>query len=175
MPTKLCFGFLSFMITSSPVWAYQCDTNTRPLSTPIDRFDNNQDGTLTDIDTGLTWMRCSLGQNWNGSACFGDAKSYTWSAAKEQIKINNSGSGFANHNDWRLPRLPELAGIIERECKDPRINLTLFPNAPALPFWSASVKKGNDKMAYALSFGNEGVLVLNKETTHLIRLVRGRN
>jgi len=161
--------------TSSSNMNYQCDVDKHPLSTPVDRFDDNQDGTLTDTETGLTWMRCVLGQNWNGVACRGEANSYTWLAANEQVKLNNKHGGFAEYGDWRLPRLPELAGIIERQCNNPRINLMLFPNTPAVPFWSASVKSGVDNIAYALSFGVEGVVLLNKESTNMVRLVRGRN
>jgi len=175
MINKLWISLLLLVPTSSYNLIYQCGINNRPLSTPVDRFDDNQDGTLTDIKTGLTWMRCALGQDWNGLACLGEASPYTWSAANDQVILYNENGGFAKYNDWRLPHLPELAGIIERQCDNPRINLALFPNTPALPFWSDSVKNGVDHIAYTLSFGKEGVQSMNKETVHMVRLVRGRN
>ena len=175
MINNLWISLLLLVPTSSSNLNYQCDVNKHALSTPVDRFDDNQDGTLTDIETGLTWMRCVLGQNWNGVACLGNAKAYNWLAANEQVKLNNNNGGFANYRDWRLPRLPELAGIIERQCNNPRINLALFPNTPASPFWSANVKNGADNIIYALSFGVEGIMLLDKESTNMVRLVRGRN
>ena len=156
------------------VWAYECDTHARPYSTPIERFDINHDGTLTDIQTGLTWMRCALGQQWNGKTCVGNAESYSGqNAIAQATHINNSG-GFAAHTDWRVPRLPELAGLIERQCADPRINLILFPNTPAVNFWSSSPKKGSPALGYALSFGAKGVSTINQNERSLVRLVRGR-
>ncbi len=37
------------------------------------RYRDNGDGTVTDVETGLQWMRCSLGQKWKGSTCVGEA------------------------------------------------------------------------------------------------------
>jgi hypothetical protein len=34
-------------------------------------YSDNGDGTVTDPTTGLTWMRCSMGQTWNGTTCTG--------------------------------------------------------------------------------------------------------
>lgn len=35
------------------------------------RYRDNRDGTVTDIKTKLQWMRCSVGQSWNGQSCAG--------------------------------------------------------------------------------------------------------
>ena len=37
----------------------------------------NNDGTVTDPTTGLTWMRCAMGQSWNGTTCTGTGSRYT--------------------------------------------------------------------------------------------------
>lgn len=39
----------------------------------IGHYIDNGDGTVTDTRTGLTWMRCALGQTWDGSTCVGVA------------------------------------------------------------------------------------------------------
>lgn len=41
-------------------------------------YSDNLDGTVTDPTTGLTWMRCSMGQTWDGTTCTGTASTYTW-------------------------------------------------------------------------------------------------
>ena len=156
-------------------WSYQCNTVERPLSTPLDRFDINNDGTLTDFESGLTWMRCALGQQWSGDTCVGRAQSYTWQAAQQQVMALNQHGGYADHADWRMPKLPELASIIERQCAYPRINISLFPNTQPVFFWSANAKPGSESLGYALSFGPEGVSVMNRETLSHVRLVRGRD
>jgi hypothetical protein len=154
---------------------YHCDTRERPLSTPVDRFDINADGTLTDFASGLTWMRCALGQTWNGNTCLGKAETFTWDAAHSRAKVLNLSGGYAARKDWRVPRLPELAGIVELQCTHPRINLQLFPNTPEVFFWSASSKPNAAEFAYGLSFGAEGVVILGKDHSGSVRLVRGQD
>ncbi len=117
-------------LAAAPAWSYTCNTDSRPMSTPNERFKDNGNGTLTDIQSGLTWMRCSLGQTWNGNTCTGEPRGYSWQGAQDEaLKLNKSG-GYGSYSDWRLPHMPELAMIIERQCADPRINLSLFPATP---------------------------------------------
>ncbi len=42
-------------------------------TTPTSDFIDNKDGTVTHRTTGLTWMRCALGQMWTGLSCSGAA------------------------------------------------------------------------------------------------------
>lgn len=153
------------------VAAQDCAGDAR--STDASRFDDNHDGTLTDIDTGLTWMRCALGLRWDGNTCQGQVDRYDWQAAQQAARRLNERGGLAGNSDWRLPRLPELAGIAERHCKDPRINLQLFPATPAALFWTVSGKPGLPDQAYALDFGPRGVVTVYKADRYPVRLVRG--
>lgn len=166
----LCF-FIAAL--AAPAWSNTCDTRTRAASTPTENFTDNGDGTVTDKRSGLTWMRCAHGQTWSGADCTGTAQPLAWSEALAMALNLNALGGYASHADWRVPKLPELAGIIERQCNDPRVNLTLFPATPAAAFWSATSKRGADDQALVLSFGPEGVNALSKEETHFVRLVRG--
>lgn len=158
----------------SPARAEQvCDTRLYPLSAPTARFEDNADGTVTDRATKLMWMRCSAGQEWTGGTCSGRPSGHDWRAAQDLAgDMNQRGTYF--FKDWRLPNLRELATIVERECTDPRVNLTVFPNTPAGLFWTASSRPGIDAaaLAYALSFGDEGVVHLPKEKANHVRLVR---
>ena len=76
--------------------------------------------------------------------------------------MNRAGTLF--FSDWRLPLLRELATLAERQCKNPRINLVVFPDTPAATFWSATPapSRSNDRAALALEFGAAGVQVLDK-------------
>lgn len=170
---QLVATLLTGLFMHCVAWSYECDNSIRPFSTPTEKFDIDNDGTLTDIQTGLTWMRCSLGQQWNGKTCEGDAKSYTWQNAIAQAKTINMHGGFAGNTNWRVPKLPELAGLIERQCNNPRINLQLFPRTPATHFWSSSAKNGSDTLSYSLSFGAHGVSIISRNETFLVRLVQG--
>jgi hypothetical protein len=150
-----------------------CDASRYPLSAPTDRFADNGDGTVTDKQSNLMWMRCSAGQQWSEGDCVGDAGLYSLESANQLAdEINRSGIHF--FNDWRLPTLPELAGIAERQCSDPRINLEVFPETPSSVYWTSSERPGKQDagLAYGLSFGAEGVIRIPKSEPHLLRLVR---
>ena len=159
-------------IAIAPAWAYTCGTESGASpSTPAERFKDNGNGTLTDIKSGMTWMRCALGQNWNGTTCTGTPAGYNWQAAQDEaVKLDKEGYG--GFSDWRVPQIPELAMIVETQCSDPRINLTLFPATPAAYFWSATSGRGARIGAYMLSFGPEGANAGGKEELHYVRLMR---
>jgi hypothetical protein len=151
-----------------------CDTRSYPLSTPSVRFADNGDGTLTDTRSGLMWMRCALGQQWTGATCSGAPSAYSWQAAQgAAVELNRHG-GYAKFTDWRVPHIPELAMIVERQCANPRINLDLFPATPAAYFWTATGRRGPgmNAEAYLLSFGPEGAAHNAKQDLHFARLVR---
>ena len=126
-----------------------------------DRFDLNEDGTVTDIESGLTWMRCLAGQVWNQNACRGTAERVSWSHALTYTTKFNELSGFAGQHDWRPPRLNELALLADRHCRTPRIDLAYFPATPAAGFWTTDSVPTQAGKYYALSFGREGVLQAN--------------
>lgn len=153
--------------------AQTCDTSVRPASTSAARFKADADGTVTDTRSHLMWMRCSAGQRWSGNHCVGTAQSLSFPSAQSVAdEVNRSGSAF--FSDWRVPRMPELASIAERECSDPRIDLSLFPDTPATFYWTATSRKGAgaEDFAYALSFGNEGFRYVDRGQANLVRLVR---
>jgi hypothetical protein len=160
---------------SAPSLAAQtCDTRTYPLSTPTARFIDNHDGTVTDSQNGLMWMRCAIGQTWTGTACAGPPTALSWQSAQLAAITLNAHGGYARHTDWRMPPLPQLAMIAERQCANPRINLTLFPGTPPALFWTATGRRGesNGTQAYWLSFGPEGIGAASKDDPHFARLVR---
>jgi hypothetical protein len=166
---------IALLLGASTAFAeQQCDPASYPLSTPTERFSDNGDGTLTDTRSGMTWMRCALGQTWTGSHCSGQPQQFTWQAAQQAASAMNASGGYANHTDWRMPHIPELAMIVERQCANPRVNLALFPDTPATYFWTATGRRGpgQENQAYRLSFGPEGAGPDRKDQLHYARLVR---
>jgi hypothetical protein len=159
---------------ATPSARQSCDTTSYPMSSPTERYTDNGDGTVTDNQSGLMWMRCALGQTWTGATCKGTPKTYTWDSAQGAASALNQDGGYARHADWRMPHIPELAMIVERQCSNPRINLALFPATPPSYFWTATGRRGAgmNKEAYLLSFGAEGAGHNAKEDLHYARLVR---
>jgi hypothetical protein len=150
-----------------------CDTTRYPLSTPTVQFEDHGDGTVTDRRSNLMWLRCAAGQEWTGATCVGTPTTVSWGEAQDAAKAINAG-GKHFFSDWRLPQIQELAMIAERQCRNPRINLTLFPATPEAAFWSSTSRPSADAeaSAFTLSFGQEGIAYENKEARHYVRLVR---
>jgi len=162
------------MFSGVPAAAQQvCDTQSRPLSSPLDRFEDHGDGTVTDKESRLTWMRCSAGQKLFANTCVGAASQFDWQSAQGlAVAVNRSGSEF--FNDWRLPLVRELALITERQCQNPRVNQTVFPDTPPAFYWSSTLRPGAavDGSAYAIGFGSVGIELQSMDQRHHVRLVR---
>ena len=144
--------------------------SVRAVDVPTDAFVNNGDGTVTDQRTGLTWMRCALGQTWQGD-CRGDHKTYTF----EDAQTAASSTDFAGHTDWRVPGIVELNTLVERATANPATNRSLFPGTPPSErFWSSSPKMGNPNTAWYVNFSS-GVVNNNvvRSGGLAVRLVRG--
>jgi hypothetical protein len=140
-------------------------------STPTERFTTTSE-IVTDKDTTLSWTRCAIGQHWGGNACVGEATSMNWSEAMAMVNLFNQ-HGLAGHKDWRLPAIPELASIVERQCFNPRVNEVVFPGAPSKVFWTSMEKVGTTDLAYSLDFGGGNAKATLKDFKGAVRLVRG--
>lgn len=163
--------FLAPALFTSPAKAQECQTEASPAQDKS-RFDINENGTVTDIESGLTWSRCVAGQTWDGKTCTGEARLLSWSEAQQypqQLHDQRNDSAA-----WRLPKLNELAGIVDMNCDDPRIDLSLFPNTAGDAFWTSNTKKYTEQV-YVLSFGRQGVSSVDKTEKHYVRLVYGRD
>jgi Protein of unknown function (DUF1566) len=168
--------FLLALLAGLSMWqaagAQQACTDAAS-SLPSARFHDNGDGTVTDVESKLMWMRCAGGQQWQGQRCVGAADAYGWADAQQHAdKVSRDGAAF--FNDWRVPALRELATITDRGCENPRTNLAVFPDTPAGPFWSSTARPGENagERVLALSFGAEGVMFARKDERFHLRLVR---
>lgn len=125
---------------------------------------------VTDNKTQLVWMRCAYGQTWNAdsSACTGNAVRVDWQQALQLASQQTS----TDLNEWRLPNVKELSTIVEKQCVDPAINSTLFPNAPAEDFWTATTSADTNSYAWAVTFYNGRNNQQGKNVDKYFRLVK---
>lgn len=84
---KCLLVFCLFLITA-------CASSNEELSK---RFQNNNDDTVLDIETGLMW------------AASANDQSVTWFEAKEYCETYTGGG----YHDWRMPKQSELMGLLK--------------------------------------------------------------
>ncbi len=131
---------------------------------PASRYRDHADGTVTDVETGLMWMKCSIGQEWTPDGCTGEATVLMWDEAVQAAK----GVSFAGHDDWRLPTSEELNSLVYCSSGSqqgmakgvggwclgsyhkPTIDPAAFPNTPPRFYWSS--KAYNRGHAWGVAF-----------------------
>lgn len=149
-------------------------------------------GYWRDPKTNLVWMRCSLGQTWDGNTCTGVAIKYTLEQAKDVA------SGYTN---WVVPDIEELSTIfycstgfekaetistkagdtktVSSKCAgsnyvSPTINKTIFPNTENGRYWSSSIYTPLwDYNWYSYVDFSDGTININQSyQSFYVRLVR---
>jgi hypothetical protein len=156
------------------VTAQTCNTNL-PNEVPDSRYLLKSNGTVVDTKTGLTWMRCALGQTWTAGtgttgSCTGNYQMLIWQSALQ----NADSKVFAGYSDWRLPNYKELLSLMDYHCISPAINLHAFPNTPGVLFWTSTSSAYNDPYtARSLNFDNGDDDKNIDIRSNAVRLVRG--
>ena len=102
---------------------------------PDSRYElQNSGAEVWDKQTDLIWQRCSLGQSWDGNTCAGAAMGFSWQHALEAAKAAGGG--------WTLPNKRELQSLMEWACREPIVNVTVFPNTLSYWYWTSSSVAG---------------------------------
>lgn len=165
---KMVWLVLMLMFCLSP--AFAVNSWDYIAATPTSDFIDNGDGTVTHKKTGLTWMRCSMGQTWDNatSNCTGTPSQYKWAEAKA-LK-----SDFAGKKDWRLPNIDELLSISDKGKEKTAINDSIFPNTLiSSDVWSSSSYVRYSGTAWTVNFSNGYGSGTGKSYSSVVRLVRG--
>lgn len=110
------------------------------VAIPGDRFQDNGDGTFTDLLTGITWMSirdCIVKYSWAGALEYANMLS----ANSDLCPALNDGSV---EGDWRLPNIKELYSLVDISDDSPAwadgIPFTgnNWPDYPWDKYWSSS-------------------------------------
>lgn len=159
-------------------------------------------GVVKDNRTGLQWMRCSLGQDWDetSKSCNGSVRTFNHEDALAIAKKLNQVGGYAGKTNWRLPTVRELQslrfcsngfsaeqvyppdgkGSVPRLCKSghtqPTIATTIFPDMESgkLWYWTSSARPEtmNHPAAWDVIFLNGDVDLNYTYSKYAVRLVR---
>lgn len=163
-------SFLSFLTT--PIFMSAPSTTTlakqiKDLQKQIDdvsarlpdppkpsRFIDNGDGTVTDKETNLTWMKED------------DGKRRTWEDAKEYCeKVKLPGKG------WRLPTVKELISIVDYDKHGPCID-PVFIDTQTAYYWSSTPFAGDSGNAWIVNFSYGNVYWYHFDYEYYVRPVR---
>jgi hypothetical protein len=109
-----------------------------------------RDHIVIDLTHGVEWMRCSVGQTWDGTSCTGDIVKLNHDAIKQAIELANEQLG----GDWRLPNLKELEGLLCDSCEAPKIDTVFFPATSAEPYWTGETNSYAPRHIYTVNFFN---------------------
>ena len=133
------------------------------------RFKDNGDNTITDMATGLMWLKdpSQLGCVWGTP---GNPLPMTWPDALDSCTF----LGYAGYGDWRLPNIKELMSIVDYGTWLPSIDVVFFPNTAWSYYWSSTTAFPSTGSAWAVNFMDGSIDYYNTKTidTFFVRPVR---
>ena len=103
---------------------------------------------VIDLFTSTEWMRCSVGQRWDGNTCIGKIISLNHEQMDEVLRIASDQLG----SGWRLPTRKELESLVCKDCKIPKIDSKIFPNTEPIPYWTGERNKFAKKHFWSVNF-----------------------
>ena len=103
---------------------------------------------VVDLERQIEWLRCSVGQRWDGKKCMGNVVNLSLDIVPEAIKIANEQLG----GQWRLPTKAELTSIICKACPSPKIKKDIFPNTDNAPYWTGDQSIFNSRFYVSVNF-----------------------
>ena len=172
-----CRGLTAIMIMlafATPVMAETQSLDTTSQANKVIVKSGNfmvRDHLVIDLQHGVEWMRCSVGQIWNGTNCEGVAVQLTQENVARAIVIANAQLGPG----WRLPSRAELEGLVCKACAPVKIELDSFPNTSGEPYWTGEVNGFAPRHIWTVNFmtgHTYGRFFPTQEV--LVRLVRDR-
>jgi hypothetical protein len=126
---------------------------------------------VVDLRHGVEWLRCSVGQVWDGVGCAGNVMTLDHEQIEQAIQQANEQLG----GSWRLPDLEELEGLVCQSCGTPMIDDEIFPGTSGEPYWTGQPNRVASRFYYSVNFLNGwtyGRFLPAKQLA--VRLVRDR-
>jgi hypothetical protein len=123
------------------------------------RFQDHNDGSITDTRTSLMWERCPAGFELNDNGTLDDQNDDScspgtilggsWQSALQTAVNDNTGA----YNDWRLPNVKELASLVTPGCQFLATDRLAFPDTPPRHFWTSTpFASASDEASWSVNF-----------------------
>ena len=144
-----------------------------PISAPQSGNLSGMSPKLTQPGTNLHWLRCAIGQKWNGASCVGSPEEMNWYKSRK-----------ACPKGYRLPTRSEILNLLGgcsrivrrggsghcRSCRQSSYCAMLFGDETGY-FWTSEFSKTNDSAAWRVSFDSGHVISHSKYFKHAVRCV----
>ena len=124
---------------------------------PQPSYNSNENGTVTDLNTGLMWQ--------SDDGTYG-----TWQGAIDYCEALTLPTG--GYSDWRLPDRRELMSIVDYGRRVPPIDTAYFPDCRSYRYWSSSAYANGSDYAWGVYFLNGDVGYYYKGNHYFVRCVR---
>jgi hypothetical protein len=143
---------------------------------------------VLDLSTGWVWMRCSLGQRWNGQTCVGTVQTFTF---------NDAAAATRSQSGWVIPSVAQLVSLRVCSAKEdgrlvsvqgqgggtfkqycgkgsviPTINTSVFPLTPSATFWTSTFHQGSTRDIWVVHSDGGGLFYDYSSASNPVRLVR---
>ncbi len=135
----------------------------------MSRFNDNDNGTVTDTETGLTWFKK-------------DSRQITgkWMHLEKSQKFaeQQNAEKFGGHDDWRIPKLEDIKTIFDKSFSQKdfgnnEIHIpSVFEPGCADSSWTDTIN-GDRAMMFSLVKGRSTWINRFGEGPFAVRLVRG--
>ena len=105
---------------------------------------------VIDLKNKVEWLKCTAGQQWSDdkNECLGMAVKLDFKEIEEALIIINEELD----GEWRLPDRKELESLVCKKCEGAKIDLNLFSNTPAQPFWTSQRNWWSPKFFWSVNF-----------------------
>ena len=136
-------------------------------ASPI-KYSNNQNGTISDKETGLMWQRDPSLE----AAGVSGLDDLNWQSGLDYVARLNL-IAFAGHSDWRLPNRNELQSLVDYSRSLPALNTDFFPTPPLiLPWWTSTTEHERADKAWTVDFATGAGNASSKLLEGHVRAVR---
>jgi hypothetical protein len=142
------------------------------------RFVDNNNGTVTDKQTGLIWLKDgACVQFYSGDAT--GANYRPWATAVDSAnQLANGYCGLSDGSaagDWRLPNVNELLSLIDRGRYNPALpaGCPLAGSTGISYYWSSTTYADDSSYAWIVYFYLGNISYSVKSNNYYVRCVRG--
>ncbi|MFW8600633.1 DUF1566 domain-containing protein [Desulfobacterota bacterium M19] len=131
------------------------------------RFVDNHDGTVSDVSSGLMWLRdtqCLRGLSWSGA--LKEAGDFS---AKSKAQCLGYKGGY---RDWLLPDRVELMSLVNFQTDFPAAFRAVFADTPSGDYWTSTTAVARPRKAYTVNFDTGALISRAKDRPLGVILVR---